>query len=550
MLLNLHIKNVAVIDQVNIDFKEGFSVLTGETGAGKSIIIDAINMILGSRVNKDLIRYGETKALAEGVFLIDNPETEQVLNDLGIEFEDDTLIISRDLNADGKSVCRVNGRITTAAVLRDVAKTIVNIHGQHDNVALLNANKHIDFLDSFGQTGELLEDYRNIYEERKEIINKIEGYKIDETEKQRKMDLLKYQIDEIKAADLSVDEFEKLEARQGFLSEISNITDTVNTAKAKISESGGNVYDVIARVSSAFEDIAQYDETLGDLSERLKSVTLEIEDISFTLASYADGLNYSPAELDEIQHRLSLIRDLERKYGPTVAGVLEYYEKICKEYDQVAENEEIILALEKQLEEKTKVLTELAGKLTEKRRTAARLLEQNIMEQLAQLDMPGSKFVVEMEASDFGSKGCDKVEFLISANPGELPKPLSKIASGGEMSRIMLAIKSILSDADSINTLIFDEIDTGVSGRAAGKIADKLKGLSEKKQVLCITHLAQIAGKADSHYLIEKAVADGRTSTSVTALSGENRVMEIARIMGGSLVTETTLKAAAELIGE
>lgn len=550
MLLNLHIKNVAVIDKLNIDFTDGFNALTGETGAGKSIIIDAINMILGGRVNKDLIRYGETKALAEGVFLIDNPETEQVLEELGIEAEDDTLIISRDLNADGKSVCRVNGRITTAGCLRDIAKTIVNIHGQHDNVALLNANKHIDFLDSFGQTYELLSEYKNIYEERREILNKIESYKIDETEKQRKMDLLKYQIDEIKAADLSVDEYEKLQSRQNFLSEISNITDTVNNAKARISESNGNVYDVIARVSSSFEDIAEYDETLAELNERLKSVTLEIEDISFTLASYADGLSYSPQELDEIEGRLSLIRDLERKYGPSIEAILEYYEKICKEYDDVAENEEIINKLEKQLAEKTAVLEDLGNKLTEKRKKAAEVLSENIIEQLAQLDMPGSKFVVDIEKIGFGAKGCDNVEFLISANTGELPKPLAKIASGGEMSRIMLAIKSILSDADRINTLIFDEIDAGVSGRAAGKIADKLSALAKGKQILCITHLAQIASKADSHYLIEKNVADGRTSTSVTKLEGQNRVVEIARIMGGSQVTETTLKAAAELIGE
>ncbi len=549
MLLNLHIKNVAVIDELNIEFTEGFNVLTGETGAGKSIIIDAINMILGGRVNKELIRYGESKAMCEAVFFIDNKETEEVLDELGIEYEDDTLIISRDVNAEGKSICRVNGRITTAAALRDIAKTIVNIHGQHDNVSLLNPNKHITFLDSFGDTSDLLAKYSEVYNIRRSLIKEIEEHKLDETEKQRKMDLLKYQVDEIKAANLNVEEYEKLESRRSFLSEISTITDTVNNAKGRLSEANGNVYDNIAKVSAAFENIAEYDETLCELNERLKSVTLEIEDIAFTLASYADGLSYSPHELDEIENRISTIRDMERKYGPTVEAVLEYYEKISAELDEVIQNDEIIEKLTGELKATEEELAAIAKKLTDKRTSAARTLEIQIKEQLAQLDMPNSEFVVDIKTTEFCGNGCDDVEFLISANAGELPKALSKIASGGEMSRIMLAIKSILSDADAVNTLIFDEIDTGVSGRAAGKIADKLIALSSTKQILCITHLAQLASKAKSHYLIEKHVADGRTSTDVVKLKGDARVAEIARIMGGSEVTEITLKAAAELIG-
>ncbi len=549
MLLNLHIKNVAVISELNIEFSGGFSAMTGETGAGKSIIIDAINMVLGARMGKDIIRYGEDRALSEAVFAVDNPETEKFLAEIGHQDEDGTVIVSRELCTDGKSICRINGRMTTASVLRDLAKTLVNIHGQHDSQTLLNPSKHIKFLDSFAETDELIKQYKAIYDERKELISEIEKRSLNEQERLQRIDILKFQADEIAAAELEdIDEEEKLEERREFLDKISTITSVVNGTLKRLTEADGCVYDRIARISSEFDGISEYSDELAEIARRLNSVTVEIEDIGYTVSSFADEMSYSPDELDKIYSRLSTIHGLEKKYGIDIKSILEYYAEITAQLNDAVNNDEITDKLKKQLVETESRLKGAADKLTEARRSAAAVLEQKIKEQLAQLDMPGSEFKVDITPCDYTPEGCDKTEFLISANVGEIPKSLGKIASGGEMSRVMLAIKSILSDADDVNTMIFDEIDTGVSGRAAGKIAEKLRAVAKNKQVLCITHLAQLASKADNHYLIEKNVTDGKTATTVTLLSGQRRIEEIARIMGGSQVTQTTLDAARELI--
>ena len=549
MLLNLHIKNVAVIKQLNIEFKEGFSALTGETGAGKSIVIDALNMALGERINKDIIRHGEDKALSEAVFQIDNDETYGVLEELGIEHEDGMVIVSREINSDGKSACRINGRITTASALRDLAKTVLNIHGQHDNQYLLNQSKHIMFLDSYGKLE--LNQYKKLYDKRKEILREIELNSIDNEEKQMKTDMLTYQVNELQKANLVPGMEEKLETRQNYLSEISNISSVVGNAKYKLSEADKSVYDVLSGISSSFDSISQYDETLKELSERLNSVTLEVEDIAYTVASFADGIVEDTGELDEIQGNLSTIYELKRKYKKSsVEELMMYYSNIKQQLDDIEQNDEIINKLNEQLKETEEQLSVCADYITEKRKRSGKALEEHICRELEQLDMPYCKFVVNITDTDFNSFGKDDVEFLISANPGEEPKPLNKIASVGEMSRIMLAIKSILSDADTVNTLVFDEIDAGVSGRAADRIAEKLSKLASNKQVLCITHLAQIASKAKNHYLVEKNVTDDKTNTTVKLLEGNDRVCEIARIMGGHNVTENTLNAARELIGE
>ncbi len=551
MLLNLHIKNVAVIKQLNIEFKEGFSALTGETGAGKSIIIDALNMALGERINKDIIRHGEDKAIAEAVFQIDNNETYGVLEELGIDHEDGIVIVSRDINLDGKSTCRINGRITTASALRELAKTVLNIHGQHDNQYLLNQSKHIIFLDSYSKLEQELLQYKELFEKRKELLKEIEANSIDNEEKQMKPDMLTYQVNELGKANLVPGMEEKLETRQNYLSEINNISSVVGNAKYKLSEADKSVFDVLSGISSAFDGIAQYDETLKELSERLNSVTLEVEDIAYTVASFADGIVEDTGELDEIQGKLSTIYELKRKYNKSsVEELIEYYSNIKQQLDNIEQNDEIINKLKENLKETEMQLSDYANILTEKRMNCAKVLEQSICKELEQLDMPYCKFVVNITDTEFNSLGKDNVEFLISANAGEEPKPLSKIASGGEMSRIMLAIKSILSDADTVNTLVFDEIDAGVSGRAADRIAEKLSKLSNNKQVLCITHLAQIASKAKNHYLVEKNVTDDKTNTTVKILDGNDRVYEIARIMGGHNVSENTLNAARELIGE
>ncbi|MBQ2754883.1 MAG: DNA repair protein RecN [Clostridia bacterium] len=551
MLLNLHIKNIAVIKQLNIEFNNGFSALTGETGAGKSIIIDALNMALGERVSKDIIRHGEEKALAEAVFQIDNDETYCVLEEFGMEAEEGTVIVSRDINADGKSTCRINGRITTASSLRELAKTVLNIHGQHDNQYLLNQSKHITFLDSYIGLGQELEQYKELYEKRKEILKEIELNSIDNEEKQMKTDMLTYQVNELEGANLVSGMEDKLETRQNYLSEISNISNVVGNAKYKLSEGDKSVFDVLSGVSSAFQGISQYDETLKELSERLNSVTLEVEDIAYTVASFADGIVENTGELDEIQGKLSTIYELKRKYKKSsVEELMEYHSNIKQQLDNIVQNDEIINRLKENLIETEMKLSRCADVLTEKRKNCAKALEQNICKELEQLDMPYCSFVVNITETDFNVLGKDNVEFLISANAGEEPKPLNKIASGGEMSRIMLAIKSILSDADTVNTLVFDEIDAGVSGRAADKIAEKLSKLADNKQILCITHLAQIASKAKNHYLVEKIVSDDKTNTTVKLLEGNERVYEIARIMGGHNVTENTLNAARELIGE
>ncbi|MBQ3114914.1 MAG: DNA repair protein RecN [Clostridia bacterium] len=551
MLLNLHIKNVAVIKQLNIEFKEGFSALTGETGAGKSIIIDALNMVLGERVSKDIIRHGEEKAFAEAVFQIDNAESYAVLEEFGVEYEDGTVIVSRDINSDGKSTCRINGRIMTASAIRELAKTVLNIHGQHDNQYLLNQSKHILFLDSYSKLQDELNAYKELYAKRKEIQKEIELNSIDNEEKQMKIDMLTYQVDELEKANLAFGMEEKLETRQNYLSEINNITNVVGNAKYKLSESDNSVFDVLSSVSSAFDGIAQYDDTLDELSRRLKSVTLELEDIAYSVASFAEGIVENNGELDEIQEKLSTIYELKRKYKKSsVEELIEYYSVIKQQLDNVVQNDEIINRLKHNLKETDKQLSLYADAISLKRRSNGKILEEYICRELEQLDMPYCRFIVCITETEFNSLGKDNVEFLISANAGEEPKPLNKIASGGEMSRIMLAIKSILSDADSVHTLVFDEIDTGVSGRAADRIAEKLVKLSKTKQVLCITHLAQIASKAKNHYLVEKTVFDDQTNSTVKVLEGNDRVYEIARIMGGHNVTENTLNAARELIGE
>ena len=548
MLIGLRIKNIAVIDEIEVEFRDGFNVLTGETGAGKSIIIDSINMVLGQRTSKELIRNGEQKAVVEAMFNFDDPSVIAALADMGIECEDGSVLIHRDINSDGRGNARINGAMATAAMLKEASKFMVNIHGQQDNQSLLSPASHVEYLDSYADIGRLKEDYRAAYDIVREIEKKIESYQVDEREKERKLDLYRYQINEIDGAKLKPGEEESLELRRDFLEGAVKISDTLDKARNMLYSADINAHDILSEVTDGFSEIASYDKQLEEFYKGLDGISLELDDLTYRIRDYADSVDFNESELDDIEGRLDLIRTLKRKYGTSVEDVFKYCAAITEELDGIERGDEIIVELSRELEEKTKTMAGIAAEITCKRQVAAKTLEEKITAELADLDMNRVGFKVDITPRDFAPNGADAVEFLISANAGEPLKPLSKIASGGEMSRIMLAIKSILADSDNVPTLIFDEIDTGVSGRAAQKIAQKIHKISMKKQVLCITHLAQIASMAGTHYLIEKDVENDVTRTRVRELERGGKVEELSRIIGGAQITELTMKNAAEML--
>ncbi len=549
MLRHLHIKNIAVIDDVSIDFSEGFNVLTGETGAGKSIIIDSINLVLGQRAAKEIIRAGAAKASVTAIFDNNPPELYQVMDNYGIEAEDE-IIVQREITPEGKSVCRVNGQTVTAAVLKDVGRCCINIHGQHDNLALFNPAKHIDFLDSFGGYNEMLSLYTEVYIISREIKSQLDKTSMDEREKAYKIDMLTHQVEEIKAAFLKADEEDELIKQRDILQSSEKISTILDMSYDAIfgGSSSKSVTENISTVNRRLAEITRYDEKLEGIAARLEGAMLELEDIAYQMKEYSDKLEYEPSLLDSIESRLDVIFTLKRKYHMTVPRILDYYKDISKELHEIHMSDEKREILTLKLEESLKKQQAIAEKLTALRNQFGKALAEGICAELADLDMARCSFAVDVRAAELNTKGADEVEFMVTTNPGEPVKPLSKIASGGEMSRIMLAIKSILSDSDSVNTLIFDEIDTGVSGRAAQRIAEKIRSLSAKKQILCITHLAQIAALADNHILIQKNVVDDRTSTECITLDTDGRVREIARIIGGTVITDLTLASAKEML--
>lgn len=548
MLERLHIKNIAVIDEAEIEFKNGFNVLTGETGAGKSIIIDSINMVLGERTNKALIRNGESKAVAEAMFSVQNPKTAKQLEDMGIETEDGVLIIYRDVNKDGKSVCKINGSMTTASNIREIAGMLINIHGQQDNLSLLAPSSHIHFLDNYSKLESDIAAYRAEHKLCCDLKEKIDSLQFDEQEKARRTDLYSFQIKEIDDAALTPGEYEKLCERKKFLSSIEKIADAVNNAHYALYDKNENAYDLLSTAANGLSAVSEYDEKLSEMYERVNSIAIDIDDVIYQIRDYRDEISYDENEINEIEQRLDTINSLKRKYGNTVEEIIKYRDDIVAQLDTIIKSDEEINRLQSELEIAQKARKKLADNLTSLRKKSAADLSKKICCELAELDMSKVRFEVEIKECAFNKNGCDEVEFLISVNAGEPLKPLSKIASGGEMSRIMLAIKSIFADSDPVETLIFDEIDTGVSGRAAQKIAEKINRVSKNKQVLCITHLAQIAAMADTHFLIEKSMDSDKTFTKVTELDGAERKKELARIIGGAKITETTINAAAEMI--
>lgn len=552
MLISLNIKNVAVIENLEVSFRNGVTAFTGETGAGKSIIIDSINMILGSRSSRELIRYGTDKATVQAVFDAP-PSLLPLLNEHDIEAEDGEIIITRTVNTEGKSTARINGMALTLATLREIADKLINIHGQHDNQALLTPDKHINFLDDYAQSQELINKYCAINSERKNILKKLSALQLNEKEKMQRMDLLEYQINEITEAQLRIGEDEELKEERDLLANAEKIAEAAATAYSNLYDLDGapSAYDGVSIAVNALSGISDVNPTLKELYDRLSEAMYTIEDAAHEIRDFGESAEYNPQRLNDIEERLDIISKLKKKYGATIADIIAYGEKAQAELDSIVDSDEMLIRLGEELSQTEDRLREAARKLSQSRKTAANKLSEGIENALHELDMEKAKFSVCVEDIDtFEANGMNRVEFMITTNPGEPLKPLVKIASGGELSRVMLAMKSILAQSDSVDTLIFDEIDTGVSGSAAVKIARKLRAIGELKQVICITHLPQMTAAADNHYLIKKDTDGEMAKTSLVELDFDGRVEEIARIIDGSDVSETARLHANQMIGE
>lgn len=550
MLNQLSIRNVAVIDKLDINLHDGVSVLTGETGAGKSIIIDSINMILGDRANKELVRYGTDKAVVQAVF--DAPKSViNVLEENDIDVEDETVIITRQVTKEGKSAARINGMVVTLNILREISDRLINIHGQHDNQALLTPIRHITFLDAYADNEEYINRYKDILSKKREIEKKISSLEMDEQEKMQRIDLLEYQVTEIKKASLEKGEEDDLREQRDIYTNAEQITKSVNEAYMNLYE-GDEIQSAYDGISIAVNEIFQ----ISDLNPQLKSIydTLNeimysLEDTAHEIKEFGETVEFDEQTLNEIEERLDLVSRLKRKYGNSIEEILEYLKKAESELNDIKLSDERTNELKEELKNITKELKEKGNVLTQRRENAAKVLEENIEKSLHELNMEKSKFKVNIENDGtFYDNGMDKVEFLISTNPGEPLKPLVKIASGGELSRVMLAIKSILADSDGVDTMIFDEIDTGVSGKAAMSIAKKLAVIAKNKQVICITHLPQLTAMADNHYLIQKNTDGELASTTLKELDEEGRELELARIIDGGEVTELALSHAKQML--
>ena len=549
MLSLLHIENIAVIESADISFDRGFNVLTGETGAGKSIVIDAISAILGERAYRDMIRTGTNKASVRAVFT-DVPELGWFA-DNGVEYDPET-VIQREIHLDGKNVCRVNGSLVSVSILRKLGIQLINIHGQHDSASLFDEDNHLTFLDAFADNEAIRADYAEKYEAVSRLRREIDRISMDEGEKLRRMETLKFQIKEIEKAELQPGEDEELETRRKILQNAEKLSDGMDEAVECLY--GGDDSDgaagLLAQAEHALARLSRFTDAYAVLHEKVADLMYQVQDAAEEVRDARDDLSYSADELEQIESRLDKIHRLRRKYGVTCADILDYLEKAKKELDEIEFADDHVERLKKKLKKAEKEAWDAAGILRENRRETARSMSGRILTELAQLDMPRVQFEVQFTELDLTANGADSVAFYMSANAGEALKPMSKVASGGELARIMLAMKNVLAEKDQVNTLIFDEVDTGVSGRAAQKVAEKLRSVAAHKQVLCVTHLPQLAALANTHLLIAKSERDGRTFTSVTPLDIEGRKRELARIIGGASITETTLKSAEEMLRE
>lgn len=561
MLKSLHIENIAVIKSADIDLASGFCVLTGETGAGKSIIIDSINLICGAKQSRELIRSGEDQATVSAVFGELPDYAVNALGELGASPDEDGLVMfSRTLTAAGKSTARLNGRVIPLSVQRDAMKYLIGIHGQHDNMALLAPENHITYLDEYAGVEAELKEYGESYEKYCGLNRSISELAKNDREKAQRLEFLRYQIEEIEALKLKPDEEDKLLARRRKLQNAEKIVQLSDSIYSLLyrNEKSTAALDKIGRASRALEALAPVLPDADSLITRLDAAASELEDIALTVDAFRESAGDDPtAELDKVETRLEAISRIERKYGDTAKDVLDFLDKARMELENIEMSEERVCELKAERDKLMPVLHGQAVRLSERRREAAASLEKKIIDQLSYLDMGGVGFTVGMEQRTDGDGnvgytrlGIDGVEFLISTNKGEPEKPLARIASGGELSRIMLAVKSVLAEGDAPATLIFDEVDTGVSGKTSEKIGIKLRDLARSGggQVLCVTHSAQIASRADNHYLISKKEENGRASTSVTKLDLDGRVAEVARIMGGINITDKLMETAREMI--
>ena len=547
MLTSLKIENVAIIESAAIEFGCGLNILTGETGAGKSIVIDSINAVLGERTSKELIRTGADSAKVYAVFEDITESVKTILEENGIDCEDDVLIINRVINRDGKNVCRINGCPVTVGMLKTVAKELIDIHGQHDNQALLTPEKHCGFIDSFADCSDLLLKYKSSYTELVSIRSKLRSLKTDESSKAQKIDLLTYQIDELEKAGVIVGERDELNERKNLINNSQRVIESLNYAYEALKGDSCAV-DCVADAVIQAERAAGYYVVLNETSEKLNNIRYELEDVAEVIRDSLSDLDYDSSELEIIEERLDVLYRLSRKYGETEEEMLEFLENAKQELENISLSDEHIKLLQIREGELYTETLRLAEELTRVRLKAGDELSEAISGELEFLDMPNVTFKVNRVKTELTENGADDIEFLISANAGEEPKALAKIASGGELSRIMLAIKNVLADADNVGTMIFDEIDTGVSGRAAQKIALKLHEAAQGRQVICVTHLAQIAAQGDVHLYISKSVRDGKTYTEIKPLLSDDRAYEVARIMSGIEITELQLQSAREML--
>lgn len=552
MLELLHIENVAVIEEADIAFQPGFNALTGETGAGKSIVIDAMGAVLGGRTSRDLIRTGAEKAFVSAAF-------SRVAGDLpgltanGVSADEDgNLLLQREMGTDGKNVCRANGRPITVAQLRQIGGDLLNIHGQHDGQQLLDEELHGAYLDRFGRTEQALSAYRAAYDAMADLLRQIHALQMDEAEKARRVDSLQFQIQELERADLQPGEEEELLERRNILRNGEKYLSALAGADVCMNgdEDSAGAVGLVKEAEDAMTPIRHLGEELAALHHRLEQLRCEAYDLAETIRDKRAEFDFSPEELDTVESRADQLYRLKKKYGATVEEMLEYLAQRRAELDAIETADDTLLRLEKK-REAAKSAVEAAGQaLTDARKTAAVGLQSRILEELQDLDMHKVRFSVAFEEREPGPDGCDTIRFLMSANAGEDLKPIAKIASGGELARIMLALKNVLAEQESIATLVFDEVDTGVSGRAAQKVAEKLAQVSRHKQVLCVTHLPQLAAMADTHFSVEKGERGGRTYTHVVCLNREQRKAELARITGGSKLTDALLESAGELLDE
>lgn len=551
MLNSLYIENIAVIEKTNIDFTKGFNVLTGETGAGKSIIIGSINALLGGRISKDIIRSGADTAFVSGSFSVTNPQVYSLLEQYGFECDrDDRLILQRKLTANGKSSCRINGRPANLAVLKEITAHLVNVHGQHESYSLMSPEKHIEYIDSIGELDSIKKEYRENLAILRDYRKRLKSAQTDDSQRERQIDLLRYQINEIEQAAPQEGEYEQFTEERSKAQNAQDIIRSLSEAEAILAgeEQINGCIDALRECSDCIGRVSEYVPVTEKLSERITNVYYELQDCAEEISSILEGIETDPYRLQEIEERLDVLYRLSKKYGSTTAEILEFYENAKGQLQQLEDYEFNMESLQKDYDKYFQATKELALKLSAERKKISREFAARVKEEMTYLDMPNVNLEVSIERCPLNENGCDKLEFLISANPGEDPKPVSKIASGGELSRMMLAITNVIASHNIVSTMIFDEVDTGISGSASQKVGYKLKALSETRQVICITHQAQIAALADTHFLIKKNVENNRTFTQVSELSFEDRVRELARIIGGVSITELTLKHAEEML--